>query len=71
MPNTAPDPVDLLSRLIACPSVTPDDAGSFAYLEGVLADAGGRRHRRVNIAHALSEAQHPAGRLAGRRLKTT
>jgi Flp pilus assembly protein TadD len=35
---------------------------------GVLADAGGRRARRVNIAHALSEAQHPAGRLAGRRL---
>jgi hypothetical protein len=38
---------------------------------GVLADANGRRHRKVNVAHALSEAQHPAGRLAGRRLKTT
>ena len=37
---------------------------------GVLADAEGRRARKVNIGHALSEAQHPAGRLAGRRLKT-
>jgi hypothetical protein len=35
---------------------------------GVLADAAGRRPRKVNVAHALAEAQHPAGRLAGRRL---
>src|SRR6266702_1354412 len=32
-------------------------------------DAGGRRTRQVNAGHALSEALHPAGRLAGRRLK--
>ncbi|MGH7547694.1 MAG: hypothetical protein ACREMM_05940, partial [Gemmatimonadales bacterium] len=38
---------------------------------GVLTDAGRRRARRSNVAHALSEAQHPAARLAGRRLKTT
>ena len=37
---------------------------------GVLADSSGRRPQRLNVAHALSEAQHPAGRLAGRRLKT-
>ena len=36
---------------------------------GVLPDTGGRRSQRLNVAHALSEAQHPAGRLAGRRLK--
>ncbi len=35
---------------------------------GVLSDAGRRRARRINVAHALSEAQHPAARLAGRRL---
>jgi len=35
---------------------------------GVLVDSGGRRARKVNVAHALSEAQHPAGRLANRRL---
>ena len=35
---------------------------------GVLTDAAGRHTRRINVAHALSEAQHPAGRLAGRRL---
>jgi len=35
---------------------------------GVLADSGGRRTRQVNAGHALSEALHPAGRLAGRRL---
>jgi tetratricopeptide (TPR) repeat protein len=37
---------------------------------GVLVESGGRQSRQVNVAHALSEAQHPAGRLAGRRLKT-
>ncbi len=37
---------------------------------GVLTDGGGRRARQVNVPHALSEAQHPAGRLAGRRLKS-
>jgi tetratricopeptide (TPR) repeat protein len=36
---------------------------------GVFADAAGRSGRGVNIAHAMSEAQHPASRLAGRRLK--
>jgi len=35
---------------------------------GVLADAASRRPRGVNVPHALSEAQHPAARLAGRRL---
>jgi len=45
-------------------------AGGGADVIGVLADTGGRRPRRVNGAHALSEAQHPAGRLAGRRLTT-
>jgi hypothetical protein len=37
---------------------------------GALTDAGHRRPRRIDVAHALSEAQHPAARLAGRRLKT-
>ncbi|HYK83657.1 MAG TPA: tetratricopeptide repeat protein [Gemmatimonadales bacterium] len=35
---------------------------------GVLTDGGRRRTRRINGAHALVEAQHPASRLAGRRL---
>ncbi|HVH69328.1 MAG TPA: tetratricopeptide repeat protein [Gemmatimonadales bacterium] len=43
--------------------------GGGADVIGVLADAGGgRRPRHVNVPHALAEAQHPAGRLAGRRL---
>ncbi|HEV2749409.1 MAG TPA: tetratricopeptide repeat protein [Gemmatimonadales bacterium] len=52
------------------PELPPSVAG--ADVIGVLADPGegGRRPQRPNIAHALSEAQHPAGRLAGRRLKT-
>jgi tetratricopeptide (TPR) repeat protein len=36
---------------------------------GVLTDAGQRRMRAPNPAHALSEAQHPGARLAGRRLR--
>ena len=47
----------------------PASAGGGADVIGVLADAGGRRTRQVNAGHALSEALHPAGRLAGRRLK--
>src|SRR6266702_2904280 len=35
---------------------------------GVLTDRGARRARQINVGHALSEAQHPAARLAGRRL---
>jgi hypothetical protein len=36
---------------------------------GVLTDGGQRRTRAPNPAHALSEAQHPGARLAGRRLR--
>ena len=46
----------------------PEPAVTGADVIGVLADATGRRTRRANAAHALSEAQHPAGRLANRRL---
>ncbi len=37
---------------------------------GVLTDGGERRGSRPNVAHALAEAQHPAARLIGRRLRT-
>ncbi|MCB1501052.1 MAG: succinyl-diaminopimelate desuccinylase [Bauldia sp.] len=63
MPITAPDPVEILSRLIACPSVTPDDAGAFAYLTGQLADAGWRTEQVTftapdtpNVANLLATA---------------
>jgi succinyl-diaminopimelate desuccinylase len=36
---TLPDAVAILSHLIACPSVTPDDAGALAYVERLLGDA--------------------------------
>ncbi|HXO86993.1 MAG TPA: tetratricopeptide repeat protein [Gemmatimonadales bacterium] len=36
---------------------------------GVLTDAGRRRERAPNPAHALADAQNPGARLAGRRLK--
>ena len=36
---------------------------------GVLTDAGARRGRMPNSVHAFAEAQHPAARLAGRRLR--
>jgi succinyl-diaminopimelate desuccinylase len=35
-----PDPVDLLQRLVRCPSVTPDEAGTLAVLAEVLEPAG-------------------------------
>jgi len=36
---------------------------------GVLTDGGERRRRMPNAAHAMSEAQHPVARCAGRRLQ--
>jgi len=36
---------------------------------GVLTDDGERRRRMPNAAHAMSEAQHPVARCAGRRLQ--
>ncbi len=50
------------------PPPEPWAPGEGADVIGVLADAAGRRPRGVNIPHALSEAQHPASRLANRRL---
>ena len=35
---------------------------------GVLLDGGQRRARMPDVAHAVSEAQHPSARMAGRRL---
>src|SRR5581483_10528981 len=46
-------------------SAEPEPA---ADVVGVLLDAGVRRACSPNTAHALSESQHPAGRLAARRL---
>jgi succinyl-diaminopimelate desuccinylase len=44
---TAIDPVDLTARLIACPSVTPADAGAMAVIEAALAGIGFTVHRFV------------------------
>ena len=38
--TAVPDPVDLLQRLVRCPSVTPDEAGTLAVLTDVLVPAG-------------------------------
>ena len=46
-----------------------DVAGIQADVIGVLTDGGERRMRAPNPVHALSEAQHPGARLAGRRLR--
>src|SRR5712692_5158593 len=45
-----------------------DPAETSADVIGVLTDAGQRRLRMPNPAHAMAEAQHPAARCAGRRL---
>ena len=39
------DPLDLTSRLIACPSVTPADAGALAVIAGALESIGFTVHR--------------------------
>jgi hypothetical protein len=52
------------------PSETPPGAVT-ADVVGVLTDGGRRRNRMPNTARALSEAQHPGVRFAGRRLRHT
>lgn len=42
---SAVDPVALTRRLIRCPSVTPDEAGTLAVIEDILAPAGFECHR--------------------------
>jgi succinyl-diaminopimelate desuccinylase len=42
---TAADPVAIARELIRCRSVTPEDGGALAYLQGVLAQAGFAVHR--------------------------
>ena len=39
------DPVAIARDLLRCPSVTPEDGGALAYLQGVLAKAGFDVHR--------------------------
>jgi succinyl-diaminopimelate desuccinylase len=46
--SQAIDLVDLASRLIACPSVTPLEAGSLTVLEGALRSIGFEVHRMTN-----------------------
>jgi tetratricopeptide (TPR) repeat protein len=54
----------------ANPAATGTDArAGGADIIGVLTDAAARRPRMPNTAHALSEAQHPAVRFVGRRLR--
>ncbi len=43
----APAPLDLLTTLIRCRSVTPEDGGALAFIEGVLASVGFEAHRPV------------------------
>ena len=55
-----------LTFVLEHPAEDPAEAGTDVI--GVLTDAGQRRLRMPNPAHAMSEAQHPAARCAGRRL---
>src|SRR3546814_18652020 len=43
--TTAIDPVDVAARLIACPSVTPKEAGALTILGEALQDLGFEVHR--------------------------
>ena len=42
---TKPDPIAIARDLLRCPSVTPDEGGALAYLDGVLRAAGFAVHR--------------------------
>src|SRR3546814_16888858 len=46
--TTAIDPVDVAARLIACPSVTPKEAGALTILGEALQDLGFEVHRFIS-----------------------
>lgn len=54
--------------LLVCEHPANSAATLEADVVGVLTDAGQRRSRTPDSAHAVSEAQHPGARCAGRRL---
>ena len=58
MPAT--DPVALTAALIRCPSVTPEDGGAMAVLEGLLGAAGFECHRadRCGVANLFARWGH-------------
>jgi succinyl-diaminopimelate desuccinylase len=41
------DPVAIARELIRCPSITPEEGGALAYLQGVLSKAGFKVHRQT------------------------
>jgi succinyl-diaminopimelate desuccinylase len=45
MTDTAADPVAITAELVRCPSVTPEEGGALAYLEGILSTHGFRCQR--------------------------
>lgn len=58
------DPVDLTARLIACPSVTPDEGGAITLLESVLGAAGFECFRAdrggiANLVARWGDKAHP------------
>ena len=57
---TAVDPVALTASLIRCPSVTPDEGGTMAVLEGLLSNAGFECHRvdRGGVANLFARWGH-------------
>src|SRR5207244_3858428 len=64
--DPGPDVPDDAALVAAASAAAPGAPDVF----GVLSEAGRRRARRINLAHALSEAQHPAARVSSRRLKS-
>ncbi|MFJ5487554.1 succinyl-diaminopimelate desuccinylase, partial [Hansschlegelia beijingensis] len=52
------DPVAVAQALIACPSVTPEEGGALALLEGLLRPLGFEVHRPVFSAEGTPDVEN-------------
>jgi succinyl-diaminopimelate desuccinylase len=57
------DPVAIAQNLLRCPSVTPQEGGALAYLEGVLEAAGFAVHRPVFSAPGTADVENLYARI--------
>ncbi len=59
------DPVAIARNLLRCRSVTPEDGGALAYLQGVLAKAGFTVHRMTFAEPGTAPIENLYARIGG------
>ena len=64
------DPVAIARDLVRCRSVTPEDGGALAYLQGVLAKAGFAVHRMTFAETGTAPIENLYARIGTRKTQS-